>query len=77
MLGYASRSQSIEGSRVLCVSIDRKCKALCAPAPRERTSQSPHRHPSQAWIHRLALQGQDAKDAFVDAAQGFTTDETL
>ena len=76
MLGYASRYQSIEGiTRAL--GLDRKCKALFAPAPRERTSQSSHCHPSQARIHRFALQGQDTKDAFVDAAQGFTTDETL
>jgi hypothetical protein len=25
------------------------------------------RIPAQAWLHRFALQGQDAKDAFVDA----------
>jgi hypothetical protein len=55
----------------------KKFTALCTPAPREHTSRSPHRHPSQAWIHRFALQGQDAKDTFVDTAQGVTTDETL
>ena len=40
-------------------------------------SRSPHHHPSQARIYRFALQSQDAKDAFVDTAQGFNTYETL
>ena len=32
---------------------------------------------SQPGVDRLAFQGQDAEDAFVDVAQGLAGDETL
>ena len=33
--------------------------------------------PLQPWIDRLAFQGQNAEDAFVDAAERFVADEAF